>query len=165
MTPHNDDWAVWLERHGRAMLLLARQWANVRSDAEDIVQEAFLRFWRSRGKADDSAAYLYVCVRNCALDFRRGQLRRENRERAAARPELAEWFTAPNAQQERQDQIECSLRELPEAQREVVVLKLWGRLSFDQIAQALSVSANTAASRYRYALEKLRAELAPERVP
>src|SRR5438105_1541446 len=89
-----EEWSSWLGRHGGAMLLLARQWAPVRADAEDVVQEAFLRFWRTRESADDPAAYLYACVRNCAIEMRRGGQRRGRRELAAARPELVEnWFT------------------------------------------------------------------------
>src|SRR6476620_11661527 len=92
---NGDDWSAWLARHGRAMLLFARQWAASAADAEDVVQEAFLRFWRSRDRAGDPSAYLYACVRHAALDLRRGRQRREDRERPAARPELtADWFTA-----------------------------------------------------------------------
>ena len=51
---------------------------------------------------------------------------------------------------------------LPEAQREVVALKIDGGLTFAQIAKVTNVSLNTAAGRYRYALDKLRAALAVE---
>ena len=160
-----DDWNAWLNRHGPAMLLLARQWADA-CDAEDIVQEAFLRFWRSRDKADDPAAYLYACVRNVATELRRGGARRGAREKSSARPEaVSDWFTSDPERAERDARIERVLAELPEAQREVVVMKVWGRLTFEQVAAALGASANTVASRYRYALEKLRAELARECVP
>ena len=161
-----DDWTAWLRRHGPAMLLLARQWANDASDADDIVQEAFLRFWRLRAKATDRAAYLFACVRNVATEMCRGGARREAREKSAARPErVNDWFTADPQRAERNARIERVLGGLPEAQREVVVMKIWGRLSFEQVAIALQTSPNTAASRYRYALEKLRAELAEEHVP
>ena len=161
-----DEWTAWLSRHGPAMLLLARQWAVDSSEAEDIVQEAFLRFWRSRSTAEDPAAYLYACVRNCALETRRGSARRQTREKSAARPErVSDWFTSHPERAERNARIERVLSELPEVQREVVVMKIWGRLSFEQVAVAVGVPPNTAASRYRYALQKLRAELAEEHVP
>jgi RNA polymerase sigma-70 factor (ECF subfamily) len=54
------------------------------------------------------------------------------------------------------------LTALPVEQREVVVMKIWGRLTFPQMGEALGISANTAASRYRYALEKLRTQLSME---
>lgn len=50
---------------------------------------------------------------------------------------------------------------MPEEQRAVVHLKLWGELTFEQIAAALEIPPNTAASRYRYALDKLRGRLRP----
>jgi RNA polymerase sigma-70 factor (ECF subfamily) len=157
-----DPWAVWLDSHGAALVLLARQWADNQADAEDIVQEAFIRFWRSRARVSDPAAYLYACVKRCALDWRRGQQRRSRREQASARGEIEPWFVGPLEQQERRTAIEAALVALPEEQREVLVMKVWGGLSFPQIAVALGISPNTAASRYRYALAKLRDQLAGE---
>jgi RNA polymerase sigma-70 factor (ECF subfamily) len=61
--------------------------------------------------------------------------------------------------------IESALARLPEEQRAVLVLKTWGGLTFPQIAAALEIPANTAASRYRYAVEKLRELLAEANVP
>lgn len=168
MTDALDGWTAWLGKHGAALVLLARQWVADRADAEDIVQEAFVRFWRSRHKAVDPTAYLYTCVKRSALEWLRSRRRRVQREEAAARPEIAageRWFACPLEQDERRAAIEASLQQLPEAQREVLVLKIWGELSFPQIAEALGISANTAASRYRYALAKLREQLAEEPIP
>ena len=55
--------------------------------------------------------------------------------------------------------IGTALRELPDGPREVLVLKIWGDLTFDQVAEQLDIPPNTAASRYRYALAALRREL------
>jgi RNA polymerase sigma-70 factor (ECF subfamily) len=66
------------------------------------------------------------------------------------------------ANDERRRLIESALGQLPVAQREVLVMKVWGGLTFPQIAAALDVPADTAASRYRYALAKLREQLAEE---
>jgi RNA polymerase sigma-70 factor (ECF subfamily) len=162
----SGEWAQWLGRHGPAMLLLARQIVPARSDAEDVVQEAFVRFWTNRGRAADEVAYLFACVRTVALDWRRAGSRRGRREEAAARPEApaggAALFTAGIEHEERRASIEAAVARLPESQREVLVMKVWAKLSFPQIGEALGIPANTAASRYRYALEKLRAELAEE---
>ena len=65
-------------------------------------------------------------------------------------------------EQERQTAIEEALDTLPADQREVVILKVWAGLNFPAIALTLGISANTAASRYRYALEKLRQRLCEE---
>ena len=165
MAGDSDQWTAWLDRHGAALVLLARQWVPSRADAEDVVQEAFVRFWRSRHRAADPTAYLYACVKHCALDWQRDRKRRSRREEVAARPEAETLFAGPLEQDERRAAIEAALRSLPETQREVLVMKIWGGLSFPQIAEALQISANTAASRYRYALAKLREQLAEESIP
>jgi RNA polymerase sigma-70 factor (ECF subfamily) len=158
--PAADDWQIWFDRHGAALVLLARQFVGSRADAEDIVQEAFVRFWRSRERVAEPAAFVFACVRRCALDWHRSRQRQDKREEQAARPESL--FVAPGEQDERRTAIEAALRELPLEQAEIVVMKIWGQLSFPQIAEAIDVSPNTAASRYRYAIEKLRAALAEE---
>ena len=164
MAGGSDQWTDWLDRHGAALVLFARQWVSSRADAEDIVQEAFVRFWRSRDRAKDPAAYLYACVKRCVLDWRRGRSRQSRREQAAARPEASSLFDGPLEQDERRAAVEDALRTLPQDQREVLVMKIWGGLSFPQIAESQGVSPNTAASRYRYALAKLREQLAEESI-
>jgi RNA polymerase sigma-70 factor (ECF subfamily) len=175
--PAEANWEEWLRRHGPALLLAARQWVSRQADAEDVVQEAFLRFWRCRDRAADPAAYLYACAKRCALEWHRGGRRRERREGAAAGsigpagpmdPAADNAWFAPAAsieRDERRERIEAVLARLPEAQREVLVMKIWGGLSFPQIAAALGVPPDTAASRYRYALARLRKDLAEETVP
>ena len=165
MAGNPEEWEAWLDRHGAVLVLLARQRVASRADAEDVVQEAFVRFWRSRDKADDPTAYLYTCVQNCALNWQRDRARRTRREEVAARPEAEVSLAGPLGQEERREAIEAILRSLPETQREVLVMKVWGGLSFPQIAEALRIPANTAASRYRYALAKLRERLAEEPIP
>jgi RNA polymerase sigma-70 factor (ECF subfamily) len=165
MTVAPDDWAAWLGERGAAMLLFARQLTLDGTEAEDVVQEAFVRFWRSRNNALDPVAYLYTCVKNCALEWHRKCRRRVRREETAARPESQPGdilFFCPLEHDERRQAIEAAMRRLPEAQREVLVLHIWGDLSFPQIAETLDISANTAASRYRYAVAKLRETLAEE---
>lgn len=165
MATDPDDWKAWFDRHGAALLLLARQWGPARADAEDIVQEGFVRFWRSRQRVADPTAYLYACMKRCALDGQRSRLRRSRREQAVARSEAEPpLFAGPLEQNERRLAIESALVNLPEPQREVLVMKIWGGLSFPQIGAALAVSANTAASRYRYALDRLRESLAEETI-
>src|SRR5207244_12503887 len=105
MAADADQWADWFGQHGAALVLFARQWVVSRADAEDVVQEAFVRFWRSRQRATDPAAYLYACVKHCALDWQRGRKRQARREVAAARPEAETLFTGPLEQDERRTAI------------------------------------------------------------
>jgi RNA polymerase sigma-70 factor (ECF subfamily) len=73
-------------------------------------------------------------------------------------------FSDRPEQDDRAAAIDAALQTLPEEQREVLVLKIWGALTFDQIGEALRISTNMAASRYRYALTKLRETLVEEAV-
>jgi len=160
-----DHWAEWLDQHGAALVLFARQWVVSQSDAEDVVQDAFVRFWRSRQRVTEPLSYLYSCVKHCALDAQRARQRQVRREEATARQESETLFAGSLEQRERQTAIEAALVQLPDKQREVMVMRIWGGLTFPQIATALEISADTAASCYRYAIAKLRTMLAEEPVP
>src|SRR5688572_27913917 len=145
------------------------------ADAVDVMQEAFLRFWRARERTDvsiaDPVAYLFGCVKHAAMDCQRGGRRRARREEAAglaAAPEASgrdPMLTGELEREERRVAIEAALVQLSEPQREALVMKVWAGLSFPQIAQALGIPPDTAASRYRYALAKLRGQLAEELIP
>src|SRR5262249_61206940 len=102
-------------------------------------------------QAADVKAYLFVCVRNAALN----DVRSRGRNIALADEELA-WFEPPSRDYAEEANLRRALAELPDDQRQVTVLHVWGELTFAQIADLLSISANTAASRYRYALARLR---------
>jgi len=156
-TPH--AWLPWYNRHQGALLLLARQYLATTEEAQDALQEGFVKFWQSRAQARDLTAYLFTCVRSAALDLRRSRVARQARERAAVAPAL---FAAPVELDDRRQVLEAALATLPQEQREVLVLKVWSELTFAQIAQALHIPANTAASRYRYAIARLQALLASE---
>jgi RNA polymerase sigma factor (sigma-70 family) len=160
----SDQWTDWLDQHGPALVLFARQWVSTRADAEDVVQDAFVRFWRARDRVAEPAGYLYACVKHSALDQQRRRKRQARREEAAARPEGGELFALPQDEDDRGAAVSAALHDLPEDQREVLVMKIWGGLSFPQIAAALQIPANTAASRYRYALTRLREQLVEESI-
>jgi RNA polymerase sigma-70 factor (ECF subfamily) len=161
-THHNDSWKPWFQLYGPKLLLCARHWTRSLADAEDVVQEAFVRYWRhQRDLPGEPMALLVTSVRRAALDLARRESRR------AAREEFAEGGIEDNAplfrvtleHDDRRDAIEAAMRQLPDEQREVLVLKIWGELTFEQIAAQLDIPSNTAASRYRYALVALRKEL------
>lgn len=167
MAPRTDDWTDWLDRHGPAMVLLARQFTDSHADAEDVVQEAFVRFWRDgRLRAEDPTAYLFATVRRTALNHRRGAARRRIRETGAGVPADAAtaddadpMFGDPLVRDEWRTRLQSALGELPAEQREVLVLRVWGGLTFQQAADALDIPPDTAASRHRYAIAALRRRL------
>lgn len=159
---HDDNWHHWFELYGPKLLLCARQWTRSAADADDVVQEAFVRFWRhQRGLPGEPLALLITSVRRAALDLARRESRRALREERSesGREDVEPSFIAPVEGEERRAAIEDALGRLPDEQREVLVLKIWGELTFEEIATQLELSANTAASRYRYALGALRKEL------
>src|SRR6266513_3388033 len=157
----HDNWKSCFSEVAPGLLLFARQWVQSAADAEDIVQEAFVKFWR-RNHDIDNRGLLYSAVRSLALDFIRRDARRARREATA----LAEAEPAIEPQFELEDDTQSALaaavESLPRDQREVLVLKIWNDLTFSEIAGALGISQNTAASRYRYALTNLKKTLQPQ---
>jgi RNA polymerase sigma-70 factor, ECF subfamily len=139
-------------QHGSALLLFALAIAGERARAQDAVHQVFLKLIEdnSLSRALDKKAYVFACVRNAVLNERRLQNRNVPFE-----PDTA-WFSPPNRDYSGEENLRVALRDLPDDQRQVTVLHVWGELTFSQIGDLLGVSANTAASRYRYALSKLR---------
>ena len=151
----HEDWKVCFSELGPGLLLFARNWVQSAADAEDIVQEAFVRFWR-RNQSPADRGLLYAMVRSIALDLIRKDTRRARREAAVVSE--SEQSVEPQFQieDESQQALAMALDRLPNDQREVLVMKIWNDLTFAEIGKALGVSQNTAASRYRYGLAALK---------
>lgn len=164
--PHrHSNWRICFQELAPKLVLFARQWVPSFADAEDVVQNAFVRFWRHRPDAQpEHYPLLYAAVRTAALDYIRGserRMRRENDDRATPAGHDEPFFDTTIEQRERAEAIQTALQRLPEAQREVLVLRIWGDLTFAQIAETLDESINTVASRYRYAVQALRESINP----
>ncbi len=132
-------------------LLLARLADEER--AEELLLEVFLALVeRGRGAAQirDLRAYLLQVARNHAA-----QAHREQRHNSP-NPAVATVGDKPITEALDSIVVREALAQLPADQTEVVVLKTWHELTFAEIGQILDISPNTAASRYRYGLEKLR---------
>lgn len=141
-------------RHGPALLLFEISIIGERSSAQDAVQQVFTRLLeRGLGDVVDAKAYLYRCVRNAALNLTKSQ------HRTVALDEDASWFDVLNRDSTEELSLRRALRALPSEQQQVVVLRVWCGLCYAEIAALLEISANTVASRYRYALEKLREDM------
>lgn len=129
-------------------------------DAEDALQEVFVGLLRRRGRGEieNLQAYLFRAARNQALTIRRRQKKRERESAAAARSWIDVEACDPEAR-EMAIEIDRCLPRLPAEQREVMVLRLSEGLTFREIAELLGLPLNTATSRYRLGLTKLRALL------
>ena len=155
----DESWKTCFSELGPGLVLFARQWARSPADAEDIVQEAFVRFWRTR-RDISNRGLLYASVRSIALDFLRRDSRRARRESVAMAEVDQSVAPAFEMEDDSQRALVAALEGLPCEQREVLTLKIWNDLTFAEIASALGISQNTAASRYRYALAALKKNLA-----
>jgi RNA polymerase sigma-70 factor, ECF subfamily len=159
---HNEisvrsDWESWLAQHASRLLLFARQQTRTEADAQDILQEAVVECWRRQTDGTPPVAGLvFATIRRRAADLGRSTDRRAGRESVAASAIPGAWFDGGVEERERSQLIQEAMSKLPENFREVVTLKVWGELTFLEIAEALEIPANTAASRYRYGLAELR---------
>ena len=148
------DVARLIDAQAAPLVLYARQWCG---EADDVVQEAFFKLVRQRRPPEDAVAWLYRVVRNGALDAAKMARRRHQRESAAARPDR--WFVEPEVDGLDAETAVAALQRLVPEQREVIVARHWGGLSFEQIAEVVGCSASTAFRRYSAGVEDLRKQL------
>jgi RNA polymerase sigma-70 factor (ECF subfamily) len=156
-SPQQADWRQWLEDHTPKFLLFARQHARSEADAQDLVQESVVEAARRQNDGQPPPLPLvFATIRHRAIDLARRENRRTERELAALEPLPVSWFDTSVEDRELRQLIQDAMSRLPEIYREVITLRVWGGLTFAEIADALAIPANTAASRYRYGLIELR---------
>ena len=160
-----DFLARLYDDHAQALFAFLLNLTRDDVDAKDLLQDLFVKLAKQPALLDgvrDERAFLIRLVHNLAIDLMRRRRAREKKyERLAG--ETATLF-APSADPDERAlraALTEALGELPFEQRAVVHLKLWEGLTFEAIADALDLSPNTAASRYRYGLDKLRERLRP----
>lgn len=140
-------------RHAPALRLYARQWGD---SAEDIVQEAFLRLARQSPPPERVLPWLYRVVRNEALLAHRSATRRRQREQRASASEA--WFSSVEDHLDAEEATRL-LAELPLDLREIIIARIWGGLTFEEIARLVGCSLPTAHRRYQTGLTQLRERL------
>ena len=151
-TINTDEIESLYRLHGAALVLFAAAICGDRSSGQDAVHHVFLRLME-QGRLEqvaDVKAFLFTCVRNAVLNSAR------RHARSVAIDADAAWFEPPGRDYVGEASLRRALSGLTEEQRQVTVLHVWGELTFAQVAEVLGISSNTAASRYRYALAKLR---------
>jgi RNA polymerase sigma-70 factor, ECF subfamily len=151
------NWQRWVDQHTPGFLLFARQKARSEADAQDLVQEAVLEAAHRREDGEPPPpALVYATLHRRAVDRARCDDRRSDRELAVADDLEGKWFDTAVEDREMKQLVEKSLRQISEPYRAVILLKVWGELTFAEVAEALGIPPNTAASRYRYGLVELR---------
>jgi len=135
------------------------------ADTRDILQEVFYKIAKNPAVLNgvrDRRSFLIRLAHNSAVDLMRQRQSRENRHNRFSAESSAIFEPSSEADEQTfREELSRALNDLPEDQRIVVHLKLWENLTFEAIAEILDISANTAASRYRYGLDKLRERLRP----
>lgn len=144
-----------IRRLAPGLVLYARQWSR---NAEDVVQDAFLKLFRQQVQPDNVSAWLYRVVRHDAMNSARSDSRRDRHERLASEFRQT-WFEPAPGQSLDIEIVTDALQSQPLELRETIVARLWGGLSFDEIALITGASPSTASRRYRAGLEALREQL------
>ena len=155
---NGDEYTDWFEKFYAAkaagLILYGRALGLSHGEAEDVLQETFLALMQKPAPPREPAHYCLRSFRNRALNYKRSLWRRLARELESQR-----WFEKSPAENPAERAAMRCLAELPLEQREVVVLKVWNRYTFEEIGGLLEISPNTAAGRYRYGLQKIKARL------
>jgi RNA polymerase sigma-70 factor (ECF subfamily) len=155
----NDPAAVELlwNRYAKDLFAYLQAVLCSRHDAEDALQAVFIRIVQKRhrlAKARRLDAYVYRIARNEAFRL----IERRKKERSVENINES-WLAASEDKPELNDlaeRLQAALASLPRPQREVIVMKIYRQKTFLEISRLLGISQNTAASRYRYGMEKLR---------
>lgn len=169
--PSAPDWTAWLEEYGSRLLLYARQQTRREADAEDVLQEALVQLVHAvesgsfSGTQEQWPAYVYTAIRHKAMDLgRREEVRRHyaarQQETLKEGEEETPWLSAAADSEYMRVRVEKLLRKLSPEFAEVVILRIWGEYSFQEIADMTDNKLATITSRYRYALNAMRKELA-----
>ncbi|MDB4401373.1 sigma-70 family RNA polymerase sigma factor [Akkermansiaceae bacterium] len=158
------EWKEWVSENAPRLLAYARQRCQDMAEAEDILQDTLIKLWHYQEERDFCAPDLplaFSVMRYISLDRGRSKGRQERRNQKIVQFQSGNdlWLDTPAEDNEEAKLLRGAIGKLPEKLREVLTLKIWGGLTFAEIGKVLSLSNNTAASRYRYALEQLQKKL------
>ncbi len=163
LSPHNLERLY--DEHAPALFAFLLNLTRNQADTYDLLQELFCKL-AARPQLMDGVrtprAFLLRLAHNLAIDLmRRASTREKICEQVATQAQ--DIFTPANDPDDQSFRraLANAMGELPPEQRTVLHLKLWEKLTFEAIAETLDIPPNTAASRYRYGLDKLRERLRP----
>ncbi|MBC8471268.1 MAG: sigma-70 family RNA polymerase sigma factor [Planctomycetes bacterium] len=152
------------QKYADGLLTLAANLLNDKADAEDVVQDVFISFVRSVQKfhlRGSLKSYLATCVANRSRDYIRKNRRRQTLlvNQAEQSKTMVKNPVQLMLRSEQLQKLSYAITELPYEQREVLILRLHGKMRFKAIAKLQNISVKTVQSRYRYGLDKLRSIL------
>jgi RNA polymerase sigma-70 factor (ECF subfamily) len=163
--PAGFDFERLYDEHAQALFAFLLNFTRDEEDTRDVLQEVFIKLARQPDllvPARDERAFLMRIAHNAAIDLmRRHGARHKHHEQFGAETIGSFVATADPDEAAFRTELSAALGQLPPDQRAVVHLKLWEGLTLAEIAVALDIPPNTAASRYRYGLDKLRELLRP----
>ncbi|MCA9176709.1 MAG: RNA polymerase sigma factor [Planctomycetales bacterium] len=139
-----------IDAHGPALTLYARQWC---SHPDDAVQEAWIELVRQDPVPNSVVAWLHTAVRRRAMNLSRAEQRRRDHHRRAA-AERPDWFVAEPVGDDEVD-FQQLLQSLPLLDREIIVARVWGELSFAEIAALVERPLSSVHRHYQNSLELL----------
>jgi RNA polymerase sigma-70 factor (ECF subfamily) len=162
---HGDELERLYDLHAQALFAYLLNLTRNEHDTKDALQEVFIRVARDPNllnDARDPRAFLIRLAHNVAVDFIRRRGSRDKKHEAFGEDRLPLFAQSSDADEQTfRCELAGALAALPQDQRVVVHLKLWEGMTFEAIAETLEIPLNTAASRYRYGLDKLRDLLRP----
>lgn len=151
---HSCWYESFYEAKAAALILYGRALGLSHGEAEDVLQETFIALMQKDEVPREPEHYCLRSFRNRALNYKRSLWRRLTRELESKR-----WFEKSADENQAERAAMEQLAALPPDQREVIVLKIWNRCTFEEIGALLDISPNTAAGRYRYGLQKIKSRL------
>ncbi|MHB1000725.1 MAG: RNA polymerase sigma factor [Armatimonadota bacterium] len=160
--PAEDVLEQLYDQYAHSLFRYALALTSCEDDAEDAVQEVFARLTRERKRlksVESIKAYLYTSVRNAAYSILRSRRRRDDLEEAVVHEDRIRCQPGHGECEIQAMVLREAFLQIPLEQREVLVLKVFDGMTFAEIAETIGTSINTAASRYRYGIERLRRAL------
>jgi RNA polymerase sigma-70 factor, ECF subfamily len=168
-----DAFRVVVERHSQSLFRLAYRMTGNEQDAEDVVQETFLRAYRRLNKFEARSSFstwLYRIAVNCSLDQSRKRRQQDERQ-ASPNPELPDPMLAlpstdPSTERlvlsaEVRKKVDATLNELTEKEKAAFVLRHYEGMSIEEVGRAMGLRANAAKNNIFRAVQKLRRALVP----
>jgi RNA polymerase sigma-70 factor (ECF subfamily) len=166
---NEDAFRVLVDRHSRGIYRLAYRMTGRAEDAEDVVQEAFIRAYRQLGRFEarsNFATWLYRITFNCAIDYMRARPHRESAETHERLEQMSGQSKATAADDlvfagEIGGRVQEALGELSSQERAAFLMRHYQGCSIDEICRTLNLGTNAAKHSIFRAVRKMRVALKP----